>query len=71
MAIQTTIVYRGRTATFTVDTRALAPLDIAAESTFDRWVAAPEWDTRTLAEFAASGGSRMAPPATLPSPPWP
>lgn len=61
MGILVTGVYRGKTRSFHVDTTELPPLSVADDATFDRWIALPEWDHRTLDEFAASGGARVAP----------
>lgn len=38
------------------------PLDVAADATFDAWVALPPYDLRTLEEFAADGGKPTGPP---------
>lgn len=66
MGIQITGQYRGRTQTFIVDTTPLDALDVSDDLTLERWCALPEWDDRTLSEFAASGGARIAPPGSHP-----
>lgn len=38
------------------------PIDATDPSTFDRWCQQPDYDTRTLNEFAADGGKPMFPP---------
>lgn len=39
-----------------------APLDATDSSTLELWCAQPEFDTRSLEEFAAEGGRPMGPP---------
>jgi hypothetical protein len=71
MSITVTAVHEGRTRTFVVDTWPRLPLDPVADETFAAWCATPSWDNRTLEEFAASGGSRIAPAHIQPDQPWP
>lgn len=48
------LMYRGK--------RIDQPLDVTASETLERWCAQPEWDTRSLEEFAAEGGRPVFPP---------
>lgn len=38
------------------------PLSVADDETFKRWVNTPEYDIRTIQEFAADGGRPVGPP---------
>lgn len=40
-------------------------LDVSADETLERWTRQPEWDTRSLEEFAADGGRPLFPPNRL------
>lgn len=73
MGIRVTGVYKGRTCSFDIDTVERPPLNVADDETLIQWLATPEWDDRTLAEFATSGGARIAPPGFMckPEPPPP
>lgn len=42
--------------------RPVVPLDATASETLELWCAAPEWDTRSIEEFAAEGGRPVGPP---------
>lgn len=39
-----------------------APLDATSSETLELWAAQPEWDTRSIEEFAAEGGRPIGPP---------
>lgn len=38
------------------------PLSVADDHTLECWCQTPEWDTRSLEEFARDGGRPLAPP---------
>lgn len=61
MGVRVTMVYRGRLRDFVVNTGPQPPLNAADDSTFVSWINAPEWDMRTLEEFAAEGGNSVLP----------
>jgi hypothetical protein len=42
-----------------------APLDVTSNETLELWAAQPEFDTRSLEEFAAEGGRPVGPPNRL------
>jgi hypothetical protein len=67
MGIRITESKGSRTTTYDVDTKPRAPLDVAADATFDAWMRQPLHDLRTVEEFAADGGRPVLPPnITLP-----